>query len=76
MRMRPSRGDTWHFEVYDATAPLKGVEGLRETHPDWSLRVLPDGDHHSLLRDPEWTMREMRTFLATTNAAAGMMARQ
>ena len=53
---------------HDATAPLEGVERLRAAHPDWSLRVLPGGDHHPLLRDPEWTLREVKAFLTTTDA--------
>lgn len=47
----------------DPTAPLDGVERLRGAHPGWTLRVLPNGDHHPLLRDPAWTLRELRAFV-------------
>jgi pimeloyl-ACP methyl ester carboxylesterase len=53
---------------HDTTAPLEGVARLQDAYPGWTLRVLLDGDHHPLLRDPEWTVREVQTFLAKTEA--------
>lgn len=54
---------------HDATAPLDGVERLRDAHPVWGLHVLPGGDHHPVLRDPAWTLSAIRPFLATTRVA-------
>jgi len=55
---------------FDATAPLDGVTRLQREHPTWTLRVLPSGDHHLLLRDPEWTMQELRSFLIDVGPAS------
>lgn len=46
---------------HDQTAPLEGVVRLQAMH-GWTLRVLANGDHHTLLRDPVWTLRELQRF--------------
>ena len=48
---------------HDPTAPLAGVHRLMREHPGWELAVLPEGDHHPLLRDPAWVMGKLRPFL-------------
>ena len=52
----------------DPTAPLDGVRRLMHRRPAWQLAVRPGGDHHLLLRDPEWVLAAVRSFLATPHA--------
>ena len=59
-----------HGEL-DKTAPLSGVEELVQRQPRWTLRVLPGGDHHPLLRDPQWVLGNIRGFLAAPASAHG-----
>ena len=47
----------------DATAPLAAVRELAQRHPAWQLAELPGGDHHLLLRDPNWTLAQVRAFV-------------
>jgi pimeloyl-ACP methyl ester carboxylesterase len=49
---------------HDLTAPLEGVVRLQAAH-GWTQKVLPNGDHHPLLREPEWTLGELQRFVAT-----------
>lgn len=58
----------------DPTAPLEGVQRLRDAHPGWTLRVLPNGDHHPLLRDPAWTLGELHAFLNAVASERGASA--
>ena len=43
----------------DTTAPLSGVRKLSSNRPRWKLRILEDGDHHPLLRNPQWCIKEI-----------------
>ena len=60
---------------FDQTAPLEGVARLRDTC-HWTLRVLSGGDHHPLLRDPIWTLREIRRFLTSIDVGRPSLTEQ
>lgn len=47
----------------DATAPLSGVQDLVRRHSRWKLHVLPNADHHLLLRDREWCVSQVLAFI-------------
>lgn len=53
----------------DKTAPLSGVQELIRNYPDWTLRILEGGDHHTLLRNPDWTLAAIRDFLTGSSSA-------
>lgn len=48
----------------DTTAPLEGARELLAQHPNHKLIVLPDVDHHPLLRDPARVIETIRAFAA------------
>lgn len=48
----------------DVTAPLEYVRQLTEGRPQCRLRVLPDVDHHPLLRDPAGCIAVIQEFIA------------
>lgn len=48
----------------DRTAPLAGVATLAALRPRSTLRVLHGGDHHLLLRRPQWVLEAIRSFAA------------
>ena len=61
----------------DATAPLEGLTYLMTEHPRSALRVLRGGDHHLLLRRPEWVLDAIRSFSPPeTGVAAPASARE
>ena len=43
----------------DTTAPLSGVQKLLTNRPQWNIQILPDGDHHPLLRNPQWCLEQI-----------------
>ena len=47
----------------DVTAPLSGVRKLIHGHPDWRLCVLNGADHHPVLRDPQWCVQAIGSFM-------------
>ena len=47
----------------DQTAPLSGVQQLAADRPQWKLRILPDCDHHLLLRNPPWCLDQIERAL-------------
>lgn len=47
----------------DTTAPLANVEMLLNEHPGWALEILPDVDHHPLLRCPEECVAAIARFV-------------
>lgn len=54
----------------DPTAPLTGLERLLTQHPRSGLRVLRGGDHHPLLRRPDWVLEALRSFAPPETALA------
>jgi pimeloyl-ACP methyl ester carboxylesterase len=54
----------------DVTAPLEYVRRLTEGRPQWTLRVLPDVDHHPLLRDASGCIAAIQEFVAPPRLAA------
>lgn len=48
----------------DMTAPLEGARQLAACHPNATLMVLPDVDHHPLLRDAARCVEAIRSFCA------------
>lgn len=46
----------------DVTAPIEYVRRLMEGRPRWRMCVLPDIDHHPLLRDPAACLDSIRHF--------------
>ena len=54
----------------DVTAPLEYTRRLTEDRPHWTLRVLPDVDHHPLLRDPARCIAAIEAFVAPSKPAA------
>lgn len=58
----------------DPTAPLAGLTRLLEVHPRSVLRVLRGGDHHPLLRRPDWVLDALHRF-APASATAAAAAR-
>lgn len=52
----------------DATAPLAGAGRLAALLPNAHLRVLPEGDHHLVVRAPAWCLAALREFLAPIDA--------
>jgi pimeloyl-ACP methyl ester carboxylesterase len=57
----------------DVTAPLDYVRRLIAGRPQWTLRVLPDIDHHPLLRDPARCLAAIREFVAPSLPAASTL---
>ena len=55
-----------HGEL-DKTAPLSGIQQLMANHPHRELHILPCGDHHPLLRNPEWCIQAIESYLLTGN---------
>lgn len=53
----------------DTTAPLAGLTQLLEGHPNSALRVLRGGDHHPLLRRPDWVLDALRAFVPEAESA-------
>jgi pimeloyl-ACP methyl ester carboxylesterase len=45
----------------DKTAPLSGILKLSSRHSRWRLQILQDGDHHLLLRNPEWCLAKINS---------------
>jgi pimeloyl-ACP methyl ester carboxylesterase len=43
----------------DKTAPLSGVQKLSSNRPQWKILVLANGDHHPLLRNPQWCLDQI-----------------
>lgn len=54
----------------DVTAPLECVRRLADGRSQWTLRVMPDVDHHPLLRDPARCLAAIREFVAPPRSAA------
>lgn len=54
----------------DVTAPIEYMRLLTERRPQWTLRVLPDVDHHPLLRDPGGCLAAIGEFVAALTPAA------
>ncbi|GAB7388440.1 alpha/beta fold hydrolase [Bacillaceae bacterium] len=44
----------------DETAPLEGIKRLAKDRLNWEIQVLPGGDHHPLLGNPEWCKQFLR----------------
>ena len=53
----------------DVTAPVEYTQRLTEDRPHWTLRVLPDVDHHPLLRDPSGCLAAIQDFVAAPKPA-------
>ena len=51
-----------HGEL-DKTAPLSGIRQLMAIYPNSELHILPGGDHHPLLRNPEWCIQAIESYL-------------
>lgn len=49
----------------DVTAPLDYTRTLIENRPHWTLKVLPNVDHHPLLRDPSECLATIEDFVAS-----------
>ena len=49
----------------DKTAPLFGIRQLSSGRPQWTLQILPDGDHHPLLRNPQWCLDRIEQAMRT-----------
>lgn len=49
----------------DDTAPLSTVRALAATHVGCTLRVLSGGDHHLVLRHPEWVREQITSVLSS-----------
>ena len=47
----------------DDTAPIDNVRALAATHRGCTLRVLTGGDHHLLLRHPQWVREQIASVL-------------
>jgi len=47
----------------DETAPIDTVRALAATHSGCTLRVFTGGDHHLLLRHPEWVREQLASVL-------------
>ncbi len=47
----------------DETAPLQQIRALAASHAGCVLRVLPGGDHHLVLRHPEWVREQIASVL-------------
>ncbi|WP_422343059.1 alpha/beta fold hydrolase [Parasphingorhabdus sp.] len=43
----------------DKTAPLSGVQKLLANRSRWKIQILEDGDHHPLLREPNWCLQQI-----------------
>ncbi len=51
-----------HGEL-DKTAPLSGIRFLMKNYPGWKLCILPDCDHHPLLRNPQWCVQAIESVM-------------
>ncbi len=47
----------------DETAPLATMRALAASHAGCTLRVLPGGDHHLVLRNPDWVREQIASVL-------------